>query len=252
MAVTTSDRPRTTAAPETGYGAAEARTERGASLARGPALIIGTILLVAGLYFMYKQHTFLKFSNFPNGNAPVQAKVFFGIFGVNGWSGMLTAAAGGLLLFGAAEHLLAKTMSLIVGIALGAAAIISLVSGNVLGMAAANHWTELLWGVCAVILLFNVVVPRPTRTVAAEPGAGGRRRGLRRHRAETAAAGAVAGAEAERIHERHRQERRDGEPIDDRADGEAIDNRADGEAIDNRADGEQPANVAHRGEAEHD
>jgi hypothetical protein len=141
------------------------RTEKGVSLARGPALILGTILLVAGLYFLYKQHDFPKLSNFPNGDAPVQGKVFLGIFGVNGWSGLFTAAAGGLLLFGAAQHLLAKTMSLIVGVALGAAAIIAVVSGNVLGLAAANGWTRLGWGVCAVILLFNTVVPRRRRTV---------------------------------------------------------------------------------------
>jgi hypothetical protein len=141
------------------------RTEKGVSLARGPALILGTILEVAGLYFLYKQHGFPKLSNFPNGDAPVQGKVFFGIFGVNGWTGLFTAAAGGLLLFGAAQHLLAKTMSLIVGVALGAAAIIAVISGNVLGLAAANGWTRLGWGVCAVILLFNTMIPRRRRTV---------------------------------------------------------------------------------------
>jgi hypothetical protein len=147
------------------------RTERGISFARGPALILGTILLVAGLYFLYKEHTFPHFSNFPKGTAPVEGKVFFGIFGANGWTGMLTAAAGGLLLFGAAQHLLAKTMSLIVGVALGAAAIIALISGDVLGMAAANGWTELLWGAAAVILLFNTLVPRRRRTVEVVDGA---------------------------------------------------------------------------------
>jgi len=141
------------------------RTEKGVSLARGPALILGTILEVAGLYFLYKQHGFPKFSNFPNGDAPVQGKVFLGIFGVNGWTGLFTAAAGGLLLFGAAQHLLAKTMSLIVGLALGAAAVISVISGNVLGLAAAGSWTRVGWGVCAVILLFNTLVPRRTRTI---------------------------------------------------------------------------------------
>jgi hypothetical protein len=141
------------------------RTEKGVSLARGPALILGTILEVAGLYFLYKQHGFPKLSNFPNGDAPVQGKVFFGIFGVNGWTGLFTAAAGGLLLFGAAQHLLAKTMSLIVGLALGAAAVIAVISGNVLGLAAANGWTRLGWGVCALILLFNTLVPRRTRTI---------------------------------------------------------------------------------------
>jgi hypothetical protein len=141
------------------------RTEKGVSLARGPALILGTILEVAGLYFLYKQHGFPKLSNFPNGDAPVQGKVFLGIFGANGWTGLFTAAAGGLLLFGAAQHLLAKTMSLIVGLALGAAAVIAVISSNVLGLAAANGWTRLGWGVCAIILLFNTLVPRRTRTI---------------------------------------------------------------------------------------
>lgn len=141
------------------------RTEKGVSLARGPALILGAILEVAGLYFLYKQHGFPPLSNFPNGDAPVQGKVFFGIFGVNGWTGLFTAAAGGLLLFGAAQHLLAKTMSLIVGLALAAAAVIAVISGNVLGLAAANSWTKLGWAACAVILLFNTLIPRRTRTI---------------------------------------------------------------------------------------
>ncbi len=152
-----------TAAPTTRH----TRTERGISLARGPALILGTTLLVGGLYFLYRQHGFTPWSNFTNGSAPVQGKVL-GIFGANGWTGMLTAVAGGLLLFGAAEHLLARTMSLIVGAALLAAAIISLISGNVLGMAAANHWTELAWAVAGAILLLNAVLARRRRTVIVE------------------------------------------------------------------------------------
>ena len=150
-------------------------TEKGVSFARGPALALGTILLAVGLYALYKEHTFPPFSNFPNGSAPVEGKVF-GIFGANGWTGMLTAIAGGLLLFGAAQHLLAKTMSLIVGVALGAAAVIALISGDVLGLAAANHMTELAWGIAAAILLVNTLVPRRRRRVttvaddaAAEP-----------------------------------------------------------------------------------
>lgn len=143
----------------------ETTTEKGISLARGPALALGTILLAAGLYFIYKAHYFPPFSNFPNGSAPDDTKVF-GLFGANGWTGMLTAVAGGLLLFGAAQHLLAKTMSLIVGIALGAAAVIALISGDVLGLAAANGWTELAWGIASAILLVNTLVPRRRRTVA--------------------------------------------------------------------------------------
>jgi hypothetical protein len=144
----------------------DTRTEKGISLARGPALILGVVLLAAGLYFVIRAHYFPKLSGFPNGHAPVDTKVF-GVFGANGWTGMLTAIAGGLLLFGAAQHLLAKAMSLIVGVALAAAAIIALIHGNVLGLAAANDWTELGWGVVAAILLFNTLAPRRQRTVAA-------------------------------------------------------------------------------------
>jgi hypothetical protein len=141
------------------------RTEKGMSFARGPALILGTILLAVGLYLLYKARTFPPFSNFPNGDVTKDGDFLFGLFGANGWTAMLTAVAGGLLLFGAAQHLLAKTMSLIVGIALGAAAVIALISGNVLGMAAANGWTKLGWAVCAAILLINTLAPRRRRTV---------------------------------------------------------------------------------------
>lgn len=145
--------------------ATETRTEKGISLARGPALIVGTILLAAGLYFLYRQHNFPKLSNFPNGKARVDGKVF-GVLGANGWTGMLIAVAGGLLLFGAAQHLLAKTISLIVGVALAVAAVIAVARGDVLGLAAANGWTEFAWGVVAAILLLNTVIPRRRKTVA--------------------------------------------------------------------------------------
>jgi hypothetical protein len=153
-------------------------TERRTSLSRGPALIVGTILLAVGLYFMYRQHTYPRWSNFPNGGAPVDRTVW-GIFGINGFTGLFTAVCGGLLLFGAAEHFLSKTMSLIVGCALGAAAIIGVISGNVLGLAASNGWTELGWGIAAAILLINALIPARRRVVG-EPGA--------------AATGATAGA----------------------------------------------------------
>jgi uncharacterized protein DUF4383 len=166
---------RRTAYPAGRAAAPATRTEKGISLARGPALILGTILTAVGLYLLYKARTFPPFSNFPNGTATKDGTYVFGLFAANGWTAMLTAVAGALLLFGAAQHLLAKTMSLIVGIALGAAAVIGLISGDVLGMAATNGWTELGWGACAVILLFNTLVPRRRRTVvvADETGAAG-------------------------------------------------------------------------------
>ena len=224
---------------------ADVRYEKGMSLARGPALVLGTILLAFGLYFIYKQHTFLKFSNFPNGDAPVQGKVFLGIFGVNGWTGMLTAIAGGLLLFGAAQHLLARTMSLIVGVALGAAAVIAFISHNVLGLAAANHLTELGWAVAAAILLFNSLIGRRRRKVVDEPAGVGAHRG--RHTAEAAAAGAAVGALAEHEHDKRREER-DG-PTDGTRSGEPFAGRTNGRAGngDGSVEGE---NVAHS-ETEH-
>ena len=215
-------------------------TEKGISLARGPALILGTILTAVGLYLLYKAHTFPKFSNFPNGHAHQDGKFLFGLFGANGWTGMLTAVAGGLLLFGAAQHLLAKTMSLIVGVVLGAAAVIGFTrSGNVLGMAGVNHLSELGWAISAVILLFNTLIPRRTRTVEAvgAPVAGapladeevaGRRRGLpperaRRHEVEGGvAAGAAGAAVAEHEHHKHERERETGDPA-------AAEGRGDGE-----------------------
>jgi hypothetical protein len=151
--------------PADSAASTKTRTEKGISLARGPALILGTILTALGLYLLYKARTFPPFSNLPNGNVTRDGDFLFGLFGANGWTGMLTAVGGGLLLFGAAQHLLAKTMSLIVGVALGAAAVIALISGNVLGMAAANGWTKLGWAVCAAILLFNTLIPRRRRTV---------------------------------------------------------------------------------------
>lgn len=227
----------------------ETRTEKGASLARGPALIAGTILLAIGLYSLYRQHYFPPFSNFPNGKAPVDGKVL-GIFGVNGWTGMLTAVGGGLLLFGAAQHLLAKTMSLIVGAALGAAAIIALISGNVLGMAAANHWTELGWGIVAVILLSNSLSPRRRTTVVDETGEPvvGRRRHRARTAAEVGAVGAGA-AVAEHEHDKYRERReaeREQAPVG--APGEEAQNGAP--AYDDRYTNGAPANGDRAAETE--
>jgi hypothetical protein len=135
--------------------------ERGPSLAKGPNLILGTILLVYGLSGLLTNADFPSASqNFPG--ADVTGSSWLGPE-VNGWTNFLCIAAGGLLLFGAAQHHLAKFMSLIVGLALAAAAVIGFVDGDVLGLAAANRWTELGWGITAVILLLNVFSPRRVR-----------------------------------------------------------------------------------------
>jgi len=164
----------------------DTEVRKGPSLARGPALILGTILLAAGLYFLYKQHTFVKVSQFPSGTAKPTGKVFLGIFAVNGWTGELSAVAGGLLLFGAAQHLVAKAMSLIVGVALGVVAVWALVDHHsALGLFGAGIWTIIGFGACAVLLLFNTAIPRRRTTVVAGDAAGdagveGRPRTIRR------------------------------------------------------------------------
>lgn len=137
-------------------------------MAKALPMIIGTVLIAYGLTGLLKNSVFPNASaNFPNGSP--QGSSWLGIE-VNGWTGFFNIAAGGLLLFGLAQHHLAKLMSLLVGLALGACAIIALISDNVLGLAAANGWTELGWGIAAVLLVLNVLAPRRRRERAVGPG----------------------------------------------------------------------------------
>lgn len=138
------------------------RTEtKGAGLARGPALVVGAILLAFGLMAIIAHNAFPSFSsNFPDGSA-TSGK--FIVFEVNGWTNWLIMVCGGLLLFGSAQHLLAKTMSLIVGGILIAAAVIALVSGDILGVGAANVWTWVGLAAAGVVTLLNVLSPRRTK-----------------------------------------------------------------------------------------
>ena len=133
--------------------------EKGPGLARGPALIIGLILVAFGLLAIIKANQFPSFgSEFPDGTAT--GKKFLG-FEVNGWTNWLIIVCGGLLLFGSAQHLLAKTMSLIVGLILGAGSVILLVDGDdILGLGAGNGITALGLGIAAAVLLFNTLAPR--------------------------------------------------------------------------------------------
>ena len=79
----------------------------------------------------------------------------------NGWSNLLTAGAGALLLFGSPTHWGAKGLSLIVGLALGAASVIAIVDGDdVFGIFAANGLTELAWGISAAVLIVLALLPR--------------------------------------------------------------------------------------------
>ena len=132
----------------------------GTGLARGPAYIIGTILAAFGLILLLSagdDPVSFASGGFPD--ADVTSGEFLG-FEWSGWTAWITIAAGVLLLFGAAQHALAKVFSLVVGLALGACALIGFIDGDVLGVAAANWATELGWGIAAVLLVLNVLAPR--------------------------------------------------------------------------------------------
>lgn len=139
--------------------------EHGPSLAKGPALVAGSLLVAFGLAALLKNNDFPSFSaSFPD--AEQQGTNFLG-FEVNGWTAFFCITAGALLLFGAAQHHLAKMMSLIVGLALGACAVIAAIDGqDVLGLAAANFWTKVGWAIAAGVLVINSLMPRRTREVA--------------------------------------------------------------------------------------
>jgi hypothetical protein len=140
----------------------EVVVEHGPSLAKGPALTAGSILVAFGLASLLKNNDFPSFSSsFPDGE--VQGTNFLG-FEVNGWTAFFSIPAGALLLFGAAQHHLAKMMSLLVGLALAACAVIAVIDGqDVLGLAAANFWTKLGFAVAGGVLLVNALMPRSTR-----------------------------------------------------------------------------------------
>jgi len=134
--------------------------DRGTGLARGPAYIIGSILAAFGLLMLLSGGADpINFATAGFPDADVTSDEFIG-FEWNGWTAWITITAGVLLLFGAAQHALAKGFSLVVGLALGACALIGFIDGDVLGLAAANWLTELGWGIAAVLLVLNVFAPR--------------------------------------------------------------------------------------------
>jgi hypothetical protein len=130
---------------------------KGVSLAKGPVGLIGLVLLVYGITaLIFGGHGFAH--DVPSG--AVHGQTWLGLL-VNGWSGLLFIAAGLLLLLSAPLHFTARGVSLIVGIALGAIAVIAVVNGHgALGLFAANHLTEIVWGAVAVLLVCLSLLPR--------------------------------------------------------------------------------------------
>lgn len=132
---------------------------KGPGLARGPALILGVILAAFGLILFVNAGDTASMSTagFTDGD-PIGPK-FLG-FEANAWTAWITTAAGAVLLFGAAQHLLAKATSLIVALVLGACAVLAAIEGDVLGLAASNVPTWIGWAIAAVLLFFNLFAPR--------------------------------------------------------------------------------------------
>jgi hypothetical protein len=130
---------------------------KGVSLAKGPVALIGMALLAYGITgLLFGGRGFAV--DVPSGT--INGETWLGLE-VNGWSNLLFIAAGALLLFGSPVHWGAKTMSMLVGLALGAASVIALVDGeDVLGIFAANGLTKLVWGAAAALLLILALLPR--------------------------------------------------------------------------------------------
>jgi hypothetical protein len=131
--------------------------KKGVSLAKGPVALIGLALLGYGITaFIFGGHSFAAH---PISGA-VDGKTWLGLE-VNAWSSLLFIAAGALLLFGSPLHWGAKSLSLIVGLALGAASVIALYDKqDVFGIFAANGLTTLVWGAAGGLLILLSLLPR--------------------------------------------------------------------------------------------
>jgi hypothetical protein len=145
---------------------------KGTSLAKSPVGLIGLALAAYGVTaLIFGGHSFAQHP--PNG--AVHGTSWLGLE-VNGWSGLLFVAGGLLLLLAAPLHWGAKGMSLIVGLALGTAALIALANGHgTLGIFAANHMTQLVWGAVAVLLIVLSQLPRVGAKTQASTGNVGQR-----------------------------------------------------------------------------
>jgi hypothetical protein len=133
---------------------------KGVSLAKGPVALIGIVLLAGGILGLLMGSTDFTTAA-PDGD--VSGGTFLGIEG-NGWTWLLFAGAGLILLLSAPMHWGAKTMAMIVGLAMAAAAVLALVDGSdVLGVFATNGATILAFGIAAVGLLLVGMLPRVGR-----------------------------------------------------------------------------------------
>ena len=133
------------------------------------AAAIGVLLLAYGI-------TGLIFGGSDFGTdtgGTVDGETWLGLEG-NGWTNLLFAAAGGLLILASPTRAGAATTMVVTALAFGAGAIIAVFDGDdVFGVFAANGWTMLAWGVTAIVLLAAALLPamrpRADTTVAGPP-----------------------------------------------------------------------------------
>ena len=157
------------------------RARSGVSLAKGPVAIIGIASLALGvLGFIFASRSF----GFDAPSGTVQGTNFIGIEG-NGWTWVVFAAAGLLLLLGAPIHWGAKSMAFIVGVTFVVGALIALSDGNdILGIIAMNNWTKLIMGVGGAALIVLSMMPRVGRRGGGAPVATRRDREIEETRNE--------------------------------------------------------------------
>lgn len=151
------------------------RARSGVSLAKGPVALIGIASLALGvLGFIFASRSF----GFDAPSGTVQGTNFIGIEG-NGWTWVVFAAAGLLLLLGSPIHWGAKSMAFIVGVVFVVGALIALSDGNdILGIVATNNWTKLIMGAAGVALILLSMMPRVGRRRGGAPVATRRDREL--------------------------------------------------------------------------
>ena len=141
-------------------------SRRGVSLAKGPVALIGVASLALGvLGLIVASHDFTM--DAPSGT--VEGGTFLGIEG-NGWTWLLFAVAGLLLLLGSPIHWGAKSMAFIVGVAMIVGALVALSDGDdILGIFATNNWTKLVLGAAGAGLIALAMMPRVGRRRGGAP-----------------------------------------------------------------------------------
>src|SRR3954452_21969697 len=144
------------------------KARNGVSLAKGPVGLVGLASLALGvLGFIFASRSF----TFDAPSGTVNGSTFIGIEG-NGWTWVMFAAAGLLLLLGSTVHWGAKSMAFIVGVVFVVGALIALSDGDdILGIVAMNNWTKLVMGAAGVALIVLSMMPRVGRRRGGAPAA---------------------------------------------------------------------------------